>query len=185
MSHGNVGGPRGDNGVVGRGRPDPTKKAPSSARRRPASPTDPRRSGCRSEGHQPSALLTRCTEETKPWQSIRQVGKERKTRKQRKNSIPLPHNPGYPALISRTRCRSTQKCTEPVAPSSGYPTDRRRSDRLLGSHRPQVLRTRCIGDARDSGRPRQAAREPLGHENMVFAKISLLAESDCGLSGLL
>jgi hypothetical protein len=46
------------------------------------------------------------------------------------------------------RHRSTTKCTEPVAPSSGFPTDCRRSGRRSESHQPRTLRTRCIADSR-------------------------------------
>ena len=45
-------------------------------------------------------------------------------------------------------CRTTTKCTEPVAPSSGFPTDRRRSGCRSESHQPRTLRTRCIADSR-------------------------------------
>ena len=47
------------------------------------------------------------------------------------------------------RSRGNEKCTEPVATSSGYPTDPRRSDCHSESHQPQTLRTRCIGDSMD------------------------------------
>jgi hypothetical protein len=36
-----------------------------------------------------------------------------------------------------------RKCTEPVAPSSGFPTDLRRSGCRSESHQPRTLRTRC------------------------------------------
>jgi hypothetical protein len=36
-----------------------------------------------------------------------------------------------------------EKCTEPVSPSSGNPTDLRRSDCHSESHQPWALRTRC------------------------------------------
>jgi hypothetical protein len=38
---------------------------------------------------------------------------------------------------------SEKKCTEPVAPSSGFPTDLRRSGCRSESHQPRTLRTRC------------------------------------------
>ena len=38
------------------------------------------------------------------------------------------------------------KCTEPVASSSDFPTDRRRSDNRSESHQPWTLRTRCIAE---------------------------------------
>lgn len=51
-----------------------------------------------------------------------------------------------------------QKCTEPVAPSSGLPTDRRRSDCRSEGHQPRTLRTRCIGDSRGPWGRRQGNR---------------------------
>ena len=36
-----------------------------------------------------------------------------------------------------------------MATSSGFPTDRRRSDCHSESHQPRALRTRCIGDSRE------------------------------------
>src|SRR4051812_10260691 len=45
---------------------------------------------------------------------------------------------------------STQKCTEQVAPSSGSPTDLRRSGCLSELHQPQVLLTRCNWETRRS-----------------------------------
>jgi hypothetical protein len=49
-----------------------------------------------------------------------------------------------------------RKCTEPVAPSSGFPTDRRRSGCRSESHQPRVLRTRCNRESTRARRPRQA-----------------------------
>jgi hypothetical protein len=54
---------------------------------------------------------------------------------------------------------STTKCTEPVAPSSGFPTDLRRSDCLSGSHQPWTLRTRCNHDTRAVRQHRQGRRK--------------------------
>ena len=58
---------------------------------------------------------------------------------------------------SATLAGSTKKCTEPVAPSSGFPTDCRRSDRRSESHRPRKLRTRCIADSRGTVWGRQSS----------------------------
>ena len=52
---------------------------------------------------------------------------------------------------------STQKCTEAGAPSSGFPTDLRRSDCLSESHQPRALLPRCNQDTTGSRRPRQAS----------------------------
>jgi hypothetical protein len=56
-----------------------------------------------------------------------------------------------------TAVRSTMKCTEPVAPSSGFPTDRRRSGCRSENHQPRVLRTRCMADTRGTRGVRQGA----------------------------
>jgi hypothetical protein len=65
----------------------------------------------------------------------------------RRNLRQVPLRP--PLLPSTTnRLRTTTKCTEPVASSSGFPTDRRRSDNHSESHQPWTLRTRCIADSR-------------------------------------
>lgn len=50
---------------------------------------------------------------------------------------------------------STQKCTESVAPSSGDPTDVRRSDCLSESHQPRALRARCNRNHRPPDGARQ------------------------------
>ena len=54
-----------------------------------------------------------------------------------------------PRESPRTR-KCTQKCTEAGAPSSGLPTDRRRSGCLSGAHQPPALRPRCTRDTRAS-----------------------------------
>lgn len=51
-----------------------------------------------------------------------------------------------------------RKRTEPVASSSGFPTDLRRSDCRSESHQPRTLRTRCIADSRGDPRGRQGTR---------------------------
>ena len=53
--------------------------------------------------------------------------------------------------------RRKRKCTEPVATSSGFPTDRRRSDCHSESHQPRTLRTRCMGEPEDPLGPRSRA----------------------------
>jgi hypothetical protein len=55
---------------------------------------------------------------------------------------------GEGAPSRRSSVLDHKKCTEPVATSSGFPTDRRRSDCHLESHQPQTLRTRCIAHSR-------------------------------------
>jgi hypothetical protein len=51
--------------------------------------------------------------------------------------------------------RTTKKCTEPVTPSSSFPTDRRRSDCHSENLQPRALRTRCMRDSRAAYEPRQ------------------------------
>jgi hypothetical protein len=62
----------------------------------------------------------------------------------------------------------TQKCTEPVAPSSGFPTDRRRSDCRSGSHQPWTLRTRCIAHSRGASRARQGIQNDTSRKLRCF-----------------
>jgi hypothetical protein len=70
-----------------------------------------------------------------------------------------------PPRRSQTRKR---KCTEPVAPSSGFPTGHRRSDNHSESHQPRTLRTRCIADSRGAREPRQGAREATSRKLRSF-----------------
>jgi hypothetical protein len=53
----------------------------------------------------------------------------------------------------------TEKCTEPVTPSSGFPTDLRRSGCRSESHQPRTLRTRCKQHPRGCTTGRQAPEE--------------------------
>ncbi len=52
-----------------------------------------------------------------------------------------------------------RKCTEPVTPSSGFPTDLRRSGCRSESHQPRTLRTRCKQHPRGRTTDRQAPEE--------------------------
>jgi len=61
------------------------------------------------------------------------------------------------SLLRVTRVTATTKCTEPVAPSSGFPTDLRRSGCRSESHQPRTLRTRCKPHPRGRVQPRQGA----------------------------
>jgi hypothetical protein len=59
--------------------------------------------------------------------------------------------------------RSDQrKCTESVSPSSGVPTDRRRSDCRSELHQPLAFRARCKREPRDRGRVSQGRRNRKG-----------------------
>jgi hypothetical protein len=61
--------------------------------------------------------------------------------------------------LQHARPDPKKKCTEPVTPSSGFPTDLRRSDCLSGSHQPRTLRTRCNHHPRGVGKLRQGRLE--------------------------
>jgi hypothetical protein len=76
---------------------------------------------------------------------------------------------GQVAFLGNDRRRSTTKCTEPVAPSSGFPTDRRRTGCHSESHQPRTLRTRCIADSR--GPPGGPSRHP----NRNFSQIAIFS----------
>ena len=77
----------------------------------------------------------------------------------------------------------TQKCTEPVAPSSGFPTDRRRSDCRSESHQPLAFRTRCIAHSREHPRARQGARKATSRKLRCFLfAIPMLRPDRCALS---
>ncbi len=64
--------------------------------------------------------------------------------------------------------RTTKKCTEPVAPSSGFPTDCRRSGRRSESHQPRTLRTRCIAHTRAPRPDRQGGLRRRGRNLRSF-----------------
>ena len=67
-------------------------------------------------------------------------------------------NRKFPIAKSEIVRISTQKCTEPVTPSSGLPTDVRRSDCRSEGHQPQALRARCNRHSRGSQGARQGVR---------------------------
>ena len=122
-------------------------------------PTDHRRSDNHSESHQPQTLRSRCIRDSMdrmatgqaplrpnspqfatPW-SCRSRGRSLRA------WISFPGRRRARSRVA-TENRSTTKRTEPVAPSSGFPTDCRRSGRRSESHQPRTLRTRCIGESR-------------------------------------
>ena len=104
------------------------------------------------EGLQPSALRARCT--WKPSPSFRecQTLSKHNCRKYRQISIAR----AFWSLAAMASTTSTQKCTESGAPSSGFPTDLRRSDCLSESHQPQALLPRCNRDTTGLRHRRQA-----------------------------
>ena len=105
------------------------------------------------ESLQPSALRARCTRKSSSSFRDCQACPGEIVANTDKSSIS--------PIITIGQCvphrHSTQKCTETGAPSSGLPTDLRRSDCLSESHRPPALRPRCTRDTRASRRCRQAA----------------------------
>src|SRR5687768_15764127 len=75
-----------------------------------------------------------------------------------------------------------RKCTEPVAPSSGFPTDRRRSDCRSESHQPRTLRTRCIAHSRERLRGRQGVQDVTSRKlrSFLFTMV-MLRPARCAL----
>jgi hypothetical protein len=83
--------------------------------------------------------------------------------------------------MGRRRCDRTQKCTEPVAPSSSLPTDRRRSGCRSESLQPQVLRTRCNRDSRTVSTARQGASAGSFRKlrSFLFTQVRTAASATC------
>ena len=154
------------------------------------SSTDRRRSDCLSESHQPRTLRTRCSSDSRKQVVPRQALSERNRPQFPDNRFfTVPGTVKTPKVCqsihrpSRRRAyRSRKKCTEPVAPSSGLPTDRRRSDCRSEGHQPRTLRTRCIGDSR--GRSTGPSR-PRNPNSSHFAKISFRTAYDCASTRVL
>jgi hypothetical protein len=107
------------------------------------------------ESLQPRALRARCTRKPNDSFAPRQADRDAIPRKLRHSSF----QPGYCVSGESTEEKCAQKCTEAGAPSSGLPTDLRRSDCLSESHQPPALRPRCTRDTRASRRARQARSE--------------------------
>jgi hypothetical protein len=104
------------------------------------------------ESLQPRALRARCNPKATAPFDDRQAISGRMLRKLRH----FPLRGCFALLVGPDTAKSTQKCTEAGAPSSGLPTDLRRSDCLSESHQPPALRPRCTQDTRASRRCRQA-----------------------------
>ena len=70
---------------------------------------------------------------------------------------------------------STKKCTEPVTPSSGSPTDRRRSGCRSENLQPRALRTRCKPQSRDPEEGRQELENPTSRKlrSFLYTKVIL------------
>ena len=104
------------------------------------------------ESLQPRALRARCNPQATALFHDRQAIAERMLRKLRH----FPLQGRFALLVDPCARKNTQKCTEAGAPSSGLPTDLRRSDCLSESHQPPALRPRCTRDTRASRQCRQA-----------------------------
>ena len=133
-------------------------------------PTDHRRSDNHSESHQPRTLRTRCIADSTGRSRAGQAPAPTKSAQFAANA-PCDRS-GHRTVdsrIGRLRDRVTKKCTEPVAPSSGFPTDRRRSDCRSESHQPRTLRTRCIADSRG------AATSPSRQPDRNFSQIAIFS----------
>ena len=117
-------------------------------------PTDRRRSDNHSENHQPWTLRTRCIGDSMDRLVTGQAPVGRIRCNFRQSFLARPGR-SRGAGDSRWRRLRKRKRTEPVAPSSGFPTDRRRSDCRSESHQPRTLRTRCIAHSREVVRARQ------------------------------
>jgi hypothetical protein len=94
--------------------------------------------------------------------------------------------PSRPERLHRVGRRPTvtggpRKCTEPVAPLSGLPTDRRRSDRRSESHQPRTLRTRCKQHPRGASESRQGCHEPVCRKlrSFLFAQGGTAVDRMC------
>ncbi len=156
-------------------------------------PTDHRRSDNHSESHQPQTLRSRCIGDSMDriatgQAPLRRISVQfahnlRRRRDGGDERVAVLVRTGRARRVSRAGgCRSTTKCTEPVAPSSGFPTDRRRSDCRSGSHQPRTLRTRCIADSRGRPRARQGVQIATSRKlrSFLFATAKLRLE-DCAL----
>ena len=136
-------------------------------------PTDHRRSDNHSESHQPQTLRSRCIADS--MRSSRRRVKGARTRNRRNFRERLSRCCPQRAVCSAGNTR-TRKCTEPVAPSSGFPTDLRRSGCRSESHQPRTLRTRCIADSR--GHSTRPSRHPEANFSQ-FAIFSFRTGSSC------
>ena len=139
-------------------------------------PTDHRRSDNHSESHQPQTLRSRCIADSRERLSAGQAPPSKFGANCGNEFVGAERRPRW----SRARAR-TRKCTEPVAPSSGFPTDRRRSGCRSESHRPRALRTRCIFDSRWARQCRQGVLERTCHKlrSFLFAQDQTAVDPTC------
>ena len=120
------------------------KNAPSRFRLRPAHPIDLRRSDCRAG--EPSTSSAPCSVHSERYSPISAASRTSMAQSFANCDIRISA-PSY-VFESPVRGNSTQKCTEAGAPSSGLPTDRRRSGCPSGAHQPPVLRPQCTRHTR-------------------------------------
>ena len=132
-------------------RPSDHKKCTEPVAPSSGFPIDLRRSECRSGSHQPPALRSRCTRESRGVRCVAVkrigIGKWRNLRSIRYSSADFAGIAARRAALdvgnSRSNFAPHKKCTGAVAPSSGFLTDLRRSGCRSGDHQPQVLLPRC------------------------------------------
>ena len=145
-------------------------------------PTDHRRSDNHSESHQPQTLRTRCIGDSMDRTATGQAPVDQF------GAICGEISRGASRDVARSSLEAsprTQKCTEPVAPSSGFPTDRRRSDCRSESHQPLALRTRCIAHSRGTPELVKALETPLLANCALFFSQQLMLRLDALCSDVL
>ena len=126
------------------------------------------------ESLQPSALRARCTRKSSRSFRECQARRERNCRKYRQ----LTYRGLFAPATCRSHVNSTQKCTESGAPSSGFPTDLRRSDCLSESHQPRALLPRCNQDSTARRDTRQVISNLFSRSLRLFLyKSHILASS--------
>ena len=145
------------------GRPSRTKEnAPSRSRLRPAHPIDRRRSDCLPGV--PSTFGAPCSVQSQSYPRFQGRSTHAECLSCANCGIHVyAMTRGIHDLDqcadSSENYRSTQKRTESVSPSSGLPTDRRRSDCRSEGHQPLALRPRCNWETTGRTWLRQGVRE--------------------------
>ena len=143
---------------------------PESRRRQPARDPAEERAGAECGEQEPRARLREV-------ELVRVARDERRQRRVQQHvdeddRADESDQPPHASQDMRGRARRTsrpKKCTEPVAPSSGNPTDLRRSECHSENHQPRTLRTRCSDDTK---RPAQAGQAPFQRNFAHFAATS-------------
>ncbi len=104
------------------------------------------------------------------------------SRRSRADRWRTSRRPRPEALPLESVVRTTKKCTEPVSPSSSFPTDRRRSDCHSENLQPRALRTRCMTDSMAPYEPRQ---DPPGNQLVANCDFFFSHRSSCASRRLL